>query len=90
MEAETRVAVIAIIVNSDENVPKLNDLLHEAAPYIVGRMGIPYRKRGISVISVVIDAPQDVISSISGRIGKLPGINTKTTYSNIIAKNEDA
>ena len=49
-----------------------------------------YRKRGISVISVVIDAPQDVISSISGRIGKLPGINTKTTYSNIIAKNEDA
>ncbi|MBQ2154415.1 MAG: iron-only hydrogenase system regulator [Oscillospiraceae bacterium] len=83
---ETRVAVISIIVSNNENVPKLNDILHEVAPYIIGRMGIPYRERGISIISVALDAPQDLTSSVSGRIGRLPGIHTKTTYSDIITK----
>lgn len=83
---ETRVAVISIIVRNGDSVPKLNELLHEVAPYIIGRMGIPYRERGISVISVAIDAPQDLTSSVSGRIGKLPGIRAKTTYSDIITK----
>ena len=82
---ETRVAVISIIVSNNENVPKLNDILHEVAPYIIGRMGIPYRERGISIISVALDAPQD-LTSVSGRIGRLPGIHTKTTYSDIITK----
>ena len=81
---ETRVAVISIIVSNNENVPKLNDILHEVAPYIIGRMGIPYRERGISIISVALDAPQDVISALSGRIGALPGVSAKTAYSNVI------
>ena len=82
---ETRVAVIAIIIENPEAVNQVNEYLHEAAPYIIGRMGIPYRQKKISIISIAIDAPQDVISALSGKIGRLAGVSEKTAYSNIIA-----
>ncbi|MBQ8298761.1 MAG: iron-only hydrogenase system regulator [Clostridia bacterium] len=82
---EKRVAVMGIIVENMETVEKLNLLLHEYAMYIIGRMGIPYREKKISIISIAIDASQDVISSLSGKIGKLPGISVKTAYSNVIS-----
>ena len=81
---ETRVAVMGIIVSETESVEKLNALLHEYGKYIIGRMGIPYREKNISVVSVAIDAPQDVIAALSGKIGKLEGITVKTAYSNVI------
>ena len=76
----TRVAVIGIIVRDTDSIEKLNALLHEYGSHIIGRMGIPYRERGISIISVAIDAPQDVIAALSGKIGALPGIAVKTAY----------
>ena len=85
---DTRVAVISIIVENPEAIVTLNDLLHEAANYIIGRMGIPYREKGINIISIAIDAPQDMISSLSGKIGRLKGVSAKTAYSNIITKAE--
>ncbi|NMD38582.1 MAG: iron-only hydrogenase system regulator [Christensenellaceae bacterium] len=81
---ETRVAVMGIIVEDLNSVEKLNLLLHEYGNYILGRMGIPYREKDISIVSIAIDAPQDVISTLSGKIGKLKGISIKTAYSNII------
>ena len=80
---ETRVAVIGIIVENKESVPKLNELLSEFGDYIIGRMGIPYHKKNINVISIAIDAPQDVINTLSGNIGRLEGIYAKTAYSNM-------
>ena len=80
---ETRVAVIGIIVENRESVPTLNRLLSDYGDYIIGRMGVPYHKKGISVISVAIDAPQDIINSLSGSIGNLDGIQAKTAYSGI-------
>ena len=79
---ETRVAVAAIIVSNPHSVATLNALLHEYGQYIIGWMGIPYRQKGISIISIALDAPQDVISALTGKIGRLPGVNAKTTYSN--------
>ena len=67
---DTRVAVISIIVEQEDAIEELNTLLHEARQYIVGRMGIPYRSKGVSIISIVIDAPQDKISALSGKIGR--------------------
>ncbi len=81
---ETRVAVIGIIVENPEATTRLNEILHEYGSYIVGRMGIPYRHRGISIISVVVDAPQDAISAMSGKLGRLEGVTAKTAYSNYI------
>ena len=78
---ETRVAVLAIIVRDTASVPALNELLHQYAPYIIGRMGIPYHKRNVNIISVVIDAPGDVISALSGKLGMLRGISSKALYS---------
>ena len=75
---DTRVAVISIIVEQEDAIEELNTLLHEARQYIVGRMGIPYRPKGISIISLAIDAPQDVISALSGKIGRLKGSNVIT------------
>ncbi len=86
---ETRVAVISIIVEDPSSVEAINALLHENTQYIIGRMGIPYRKRGINIITIAIDAPQDVISALSGKIGRLNGVNTKTAYSNVISKEEE-
>ena len=77
---ETRVAVISIIVETSDSAGAVNGLLHEAGNYIIGRMGIPYRQRGVNVISVAMDAPADVISALSGKIGRLPGITAKTVY----------
>lgn len=82
---EKRVAVMGIIVENMETVEELNSLLHEYAMYIIGRMGIPYREKKISIISIAIDAPQDVISALTGKIGKLSGISVKTAYSNVIS-----
>ena len=81
MEAvETRVAVIAIIVRDGTQVAALNDLLHQYGPYIVGRMGVPYREKGVNIISVAMDAPGDVISALSGKLGRLEGVTAKTVY----------
>lgn len=79
----TRIALIGIIVESRESIEKLNNILSIYGQYIIGRMGIPYRERNISIISVAIDAPNDVISSLSGKLGMLPGITTKTTYAKL-------
>ena len=83
---ETRVAVIGILVEDESSADRLNDVLHEYGPYIVGRMGIPYRAKGINIISIAVDAPQDVIAALSGKIGNLPGVSAKTAYSNIVNK----
>ena len=85
---ETRVAVISIIVENADMVEKLNALLHEYGEYVIGRMGIPYRKRGVSIISVAMDAPQSTIAALSGKIGALPGIAVKTAYSSVIGRDE--
>ena len=81
---ETRVAVMSIIVENSEMVERLNGILHEYGEYIFGRMGIPYRKRRINVISVALDAPQNTIAALAGKIGALPGISVKTAYSSVI------
>ena len=78
---ETRVAVMSIIVENPDAVERLNAILHEYGSYIIGRMGVPHRERGISVISVAMDAPQDVISALGGKVGRLSGISSKTLYS---------
>lgn len=78
---ETRLALIGIIVEEKLQIRELNELLSEYSSYIIGRMGIPYREKDISVISIAIDAPQSIISALSGKIGMLSGINTKTIYS---------
>ena len=82
----TRVAVMSIIVENSESVEKLNQILHENGQYIIGRMGIPYREKKISIISIALDAPQDAISSMSGKIGNLPGVSVKTAYSGVISE----
>lgn len=79
---ETRIALIGIIVENPDSVEQLNHLLHEYGCFIIGRMGIPYEKKNVNIISVAIDAPQDIISALSGRIGRLDGIGVKTVYSN--------
>ena len=77
---ETRVAVIAVIVENEDAVAELNALLHQYGMYIIGRMGVPYRSRGVSLISIAMDAPGSVISALSGKIGRLEGITVKTVY----------
>ena len=81
---ETRVAVISIIVEKKESVETLNAILHEYGEFIIGRMGVPYREKKINIISIAIDAPLDTISTLSGKIGKLPGVSSKTAYSGVI------
>ena len=80
---ETRVAIIGIIVENPDSVSQINDILHEVRDYVVGRMGIPYRERNISIISVVVDAPESLISSVSGKIGMLEGVSAKITSSRL-------
>ena len=77
---ETRVAVISIIVKNRESVSRLNEILHLYADYIIGRMGLPYSQKKVSIMSVAIDAPQDIISALSGKIGILSGVSVKTAY----------
>ena len=81
---ETRDALIRIIVEKESSVAQLNELLHQYGRYIIGRMGLPYREKGVNIISVVLDAPQDVISALSGKIGRLEGVSAKTQYSHVI------
>ena len=86
---KTRVAVLAIIVEDAASVPQLNDLLHENSEHIIGRMGIPYRQRNIHIISVAVDAPQDAISAMAGKLGRIAGVNIKTAYSNFTSDNTE-
>ena len=82
---ETRVAVMSIIVENGEMVETLNAILHSHSEFIIGRMGIPYRKRGVSIIAIALDAPMNTISSLSGKIGSLSGISVKTAYSSVVS-----
>lgn len=77
---ENRIAAISIIVTNPESVEPLNGLLHDCREYILGRMGIPYREKNISIICIAIDAPQDIISKLSGKIGRLNGVHAKVAY----------
>ena len=86
---EARIAAISIIVEEPNSVERLNAILHEYGQYMLGRFGIPYRERGIAIVSVVMEAPQDLISAMSGKIGRLPGVTAKTAYSNIKTILED-
>jgi putative iron-only hydrogenase system regulator len=86
---ESRVALIGIIVENRESAESLNSLLHQYAEYIIGRMGLPYPKHGISIISICMDAPGDVISSLSGKLGMLPGVNIKTIYSKAVSGSKE-
>ena len=83
---ETRVAVMSMIVEAPDSVERLNGILHEYGEYIIGRMGIPYRKRKISIISVALDAPQNTIASLAGKLGSLSGVSVKTAYSGVISQ----
>lgn len=78
---ETRVALMGIIVENKESVAGLNALLQEYGDYIIGRMGVPYREKHMNIISVVIDAPQEKISALSGKVGMLSGVTSKVIYS---------
>ena len=78
---ENRVAIVAIMVSDPQSVAAINDLLHQYSDYIIGRMGLPYRQQKINIISVVLDAPQDTVSALSGKIGKLPGVTAQTLFS---------
>lgn len=73
---------MSIIIEDLESVETMNELLHQYSEYVIGRMGIPYRRKGINIVSIALDAPQDVISTLSGRIGKLSGVSSKVAYSN--------
>lgn len=80
---ENRIAMLGIVVEEERSAEALNRLLSEYKQYVVGRMGIPYRQRGINLISIVLDAPGDAISSLSGKLGMLPGISAKTLYAKL-------
>ena len=84
---ETRVALISMIVQDQESALEINALLHAYRQYIIGRMGIPYAPKKISIISIAIDAPQDIISALSGMLGALRGVSAKTVYSNVEVAN---
>ncbi len=85
---ETRVAVMSIIVENSDMVEKINAILHEYSECIIGRMGIPYRKRKINIIAIALDAQQNTIAALAGKIGSLPGISVKTAYSGVISTEE--
>ena len=85
---DSRVAVVAIIVEDRNSVDGVNAILHEYGAYIIGRMGIPYRDKGINLISVAIDAPQDIINALSGKVGRLKGVGAKTVLSHVVSHQE--
>lgn len=78
---DRRIAILGIIVEDMDRVERVNELLHEYREYIVGRMGMPYRERGVSVISVVMDADTNMVSALSGKLGMIPGVSAKAVYS---------
>lgn len=81
---ETRVAVMGIIVETRESAEELNSVLHDYGEYIIGRMGLPYKPKNINIVSIAIDAPQDTISALAGKLGNIKGISVKTAYSNVV------
>ena len=83
MQVETRIAIIGIIVEDTAKTARINELLHDYSDYIIGRMGIPYRERSANIISIVLDAPQDMINTLAGKIGKVDGVSAKTIYSRV-------
>ncbi len=85
---ETRIAVVSIIIENTECTEKVNSIMHEYSKYIIGRMGLPYRKRDISIICIVMDAPSNAISALSGKLGMIQGVTTKTTYSKVFNTDE--
>ena len=80
---ETKIALVGIVVENTDAVTQINDLLHRYGEYIIGRMGVPHRDRGVSIISVAMDAPADVISALSGKLGNIPGVTSKTITSKV-------
>ena len=86
---ETRVAILGIIVENLDSVELVNRILHEFGNYIIGRMGIPYREKKVSIISVAVDAPEELISALAGKIGRLEGVSAKTAYSNFCTKDDE-
>ena len=87
METESRVAVIGIVVDQTGDTEELNKVLHQYGQYIVGRMGIPYRQKKINILSIALDAPQDTISALAGKLGNLKGVSVKTAYSHVTCQN---
>ncbi len=85
MGEENRVAVISMIVDNEDSAAAINSLLHDFRQYIIGRMGIPYHEKGLNIINVVLDAPMDAVSALSGRLGRLKGVTSKAVYSRIPA-----
>lgn len=85
---QTRVAVMAIIVEQTEAVEKLNSVLHEYGRFIIGRMGLPYRQKGIHIVSIALDAPQDTVAALAGKLGNINGVSVKTAYSNVVSHEE--
>ena len=83
---ETRVAVMSIIVENTKSIEALNNTLHEYRQHIIGRMGLPYHQKNINIISIAVDATQDTISALAGKIGKLEGVSAKTAYSNFVSE----
>lgn len=85
---ETRIAAISIIVQDPEKTAELNAIIHEFADYVIGRMGLPYREKNLHIISLVVDAPLDVINNLSGKLGKIRGITSKTAYAKVHKEGE--
>ena len=81
LSVETRIALIGIIVEDRKVVEQVNSLLHDYGEWVIGRMGLPYAKKGVNIISVVMDAPNDTISTLTGKLGMIPGISVKVVYS---------
>ena len=84
-----RVALLGIVVEDMSSAARMNEILADYGKYIIGRMGIPYREQGVSIISIVLDAPDNIISSLSGKIGMLPGVSAKTVYSKVFTDNQE-
>ena len=87
---ETRVAMLSIVVEDESMTAELNDILHQYSEYIIGRMGIPYRNRQISLISIAMDGPADAISALSGKLGNLPGVSAKAVYAKLHQNTKEA
>ena len=85
---QTRVAVMAVIIEKTEAVETLNAVLHNYGAFIIGRVGIPYRSKGIHIVSIAIDAPQDTISALAGKLGNIDGLSVKTAYSNVVFQDD--
>ncbi len=83
---ETRIAAISIIVQDPEKTAQLNEIIHEYAKYVIGRMGLPYREKNLHIISLVVDAPLDVINHLSGKLGRIDGITAKAAYAKVQQK----